>query len=334
MTELAILVKSYSGDFEYAQRLIASINAHNVDSLPVYVVVPEVDFAQFNQHNSDQIRILSENLFAAHLVHQDTAGFSPGYINQEIVKLAFWELGLCDNYLCVDSDAEFIRDFGRADFMALAGVPFTFLTEDRELQAEPGYFVDTWQSRMKSLEKIKTEIGYQGRWLLTVHGHAVFSARVLQSFVTDFLQPRDWDYKDALAISPYEPTWYNTWLLHTGVIDIISREPIVKTFHNSTQHLDYVLREVATQDISRGYVAVVVNSNYSRGDGVLSLTTSPTQLLASYVGFGDLFRALGRRFTRRVFVEKRPLRAVKATRVWFGAQLLKVPFVRNYVDVG
>ena len=39
------------------------------------------------------------------------AGLSAGYINQEIVKLCFWETGLADNYLCLDSDAEFVRDF-------------------------------------------------------------------------------------------------------------------------------------------------------------------------------------------------------------------------------
>ena len=334
MTELALLVKSYREDFDYAERLIRSINAHNADALPVFIVVPETDLAQFGVFATENITVLSENLFAEHLVHQETAGFRPGYINQEIIKLAFWELGVCDNYFCVDSDAEFIRDFTRADFMAAPGIPFTFLTEDRELIAEPEYFYDTWQNRMKSLDRIKSEIGYQGRWLLTVHGHAVFSATVLQSFVTEFLAPRGWDNKDALAISPYEPTWYNTWLLHTGVIEIIPREPIVKTFHNSIQHLDYVLREVNTKDLARGYIAVVVNSNYSRGDGVLSLTSSPTQLMASYVSFGDLFRALPRRLSYQLFVEKRPLRAWRSTRMWFGAQLLKVPIVRNYVNTG
>jgi len=334
MTELALLVKSYRDDFEYAARLVKSINVHNADLLPVYIVVPDEDVSQFSVFASDTIQVLSENLFANHLVHEETAGFRPGYINQEIIKLAFWELSLCENYFCVDSDAEFIRDFDRADFMAQPGIPFTFLTEDRELKAEPAYFVDTWQNRMKSLEKIKVEIGYQGRWLLTVHGHAVFSAKVLQSFVTDFLQPRDWDYRDALAISPYEPTWYNTWLLHSGAIEIVPREPIVKTFHNSTQHLDYILREIDTADLARGYIAIVVNSNYSRGNGVLSLNSSPTQLMASYVSFGELFRALGRRFSYQVFIEKRPLRALRTVRVWFGAQLLKVPVLRNYVDTG
>jgi len=328
MAELALLVKSYAPDFEYAKRLGESINTHNVESLPVYFVVPKSDISLFECLQSERVRILSENLFAEHLVHEETAGFGPGYINQEIIKLAFWELGLCENYLCVDSDAVFIRDFTRSDFMAAAGVPFTFLTEDRELQVEPGYYSDTWVNRMKSLEKIRAEIGYKGHWLLTVHGHAVFSATVLKSFVNDFLTPRGWDYKDALAISPYEPTWYNTWLLHAQPIQIIPREPNVKTFHNSTQHLNYLMREVSTEDLARGYVAVVVNSNYSRGDGVLSVTTSPTALLASYVSFPDLYGALWCRFKRRVLVEKLPLRSL---RVWVGAQLLKVPGLRNFV---
>ena len=331
MTELALLVKSYQGDFEYAERLMQSINAHNIDALPVYIVVPEKDLQQFNVFASDTTKILSENLFANHLVHEETAGFRPGYINQEIIKLAFWELDLCDNYFCVDSDAEFIRDFDRADFMAQPGIPFTFLTEDRELVVEPDYYQSTWVNRMKSLEKIRESIGYTGPWLFTVHGHAVFSATVLQSFVTDFLGPRGWDYKDALAISPYEPTWYNTWLLHTGVIEIIPREPLVKTFHNSQQHLEYQLRGIRKDDTARGFLAVVVNSNFSRGHGVMDAENSLKDTLAAYVPLPQLLRAFGFKLKRDVFIRRTPLRKL---RVWLGAVALKIPGVRRLVQSG
>jgi hypothetical protein len=329
MSEIALLIKSYSPDFQYAERLIESIRLHNIDALPTYIVVPENDLIQFQTLISPGIELLSENLFAQHLVHEETAGFRPGYINQEIIKLAFWELGLADNYFCVDSDAVFVRGFTRSDFMAKPGVPFTFLTEDRELQVEPGYYQDTWIHRYKSLEKIREAIHYQGRWLLTVHGHAVFSSKVLESFKRDFLDPRGWGYRDALAISPYEPTWYNTWLLHTNVIDIVPREPVVKTFHNSTQHLDYLLREVTITDLARGYLAVVVNSNYSRGDGLLSVTTSPTQLLAAYVSFPDLIRTFFRRFRINTIDDWVGLRRI---RIWLGGLLLKVPGVRAFVQ--
>ncbi len=331
MTELALLVKSYQGDFDYAERLLQSINTHNVDALPVYIVVPEKDLQQFNVFASDTTKILSENLFANHLVHEETAGFRPGYINQEIIKLAFWELDLCDNYFCVDSDAEFIRDFDRADFMAQPGIPFTFLTEDRELVVEPDYYQSTWVNRMKSLEKIRESIGYTGPWLFTVHGHAVFSATVLQSFVTDFLEPLGWDYKDALAISPYEPTWYNTWLLHTGVIEITSREPLVKTFHNAQQHLEYQLRGIRKEDTARGFLAVVVNSNFSRGHGVMDAENSLKDTLAAYVPLPQLLRAFGFKLKRDVFIRRTPLRKL---RVWLGAVALKIPGVRRLVQSG
>jgi hypothetical protein len=331
MNELALLIKSYQDDFAYAERLIRSVNTHNADSLPAYVVVPEKDIQQFNIFASNTIHILSEDLFASHLVHQETAGFRPGYINQEIIKLAFWELDLCDNYFCVDSDAEFIRDFFRADFMAQPGIPFTFLTEDRELVVEPDYYQSTWVNRMKSLEKIREAIGYPGPWLFTVHGHAVFSAKVLQSFVTDFLEPRGWDYKDALAISPYEPTWYNTWLLHTRVIEIFPREPLVKTFHNSQQHLEYQLRGIRKEDAARGFLAVVVNSNYSRGLGVMDADNSLKDTLAAYVPLLQLLRAVGFKLRRDVFVRRTPLRKL---RVWLGALALKIPGARRLVQSG
>jgi len=229
---IGLLIKSYAGDLDYARRLMASVSRFNNEHLPIFLVVPQDDVEIFQEFANQDVAVLSEELLASHLVRESIAGFSAGYINQEIVKLAFWELGLCDNYFCVDSDAEFIRPFSSRDFLHHDRIPYTFLTEDRDLVVEPDYYKSTWVNRMKSLEKIRESIGYTGPWLFTVHGHAVFSAKVLRSFVTDFLEPRDWDYRDALAISPYEPTWYNTWLLHTQQIPIYPREPLVR--HSTT----------------------------------------------------------------------------------------------------
>jgi len=93
--------------------------------------------------------------------------------------------------------------------------------------------------------------------------------------------------------------------------------------------LDYLMREVSNEDLARGYVAVVVNSNYSRGEGVLSVSTSPKQLLASYVSFPNLFRAFLRRFRVTIIDDRRGLRRL---RVWIGARLLKVPGLRLLVN--
>jgi len=170
-------------------------------------------------------------------------------------------------------------------------VPYTFLSEDAELISEPEYYQSQWQYRESRLMAIKDEIGVTERRLLTVHGHAVFSAAVLRSFRDNFLVPRGWDYIDALSFSPYEPTWYNMWLQHDHTIPTVMREPIFKTFHNASQHLEYLLHEVTKEEMARGYVGIIVNSNYSRGGGVVSVDDPRAQTLATYVGFGDLARA-------------------------------------------
>ena len=331
MHRIALLVKSYRKDYDYVVRLLASIACHNRDAVPVFIVVPAEDVVLFTGLATSGVDVLSEELLETHLVREPMAGLSAGYLNQEIVKLAFWELGLAENYLCVDSDAEFVRDFFTTDFMATADTPFTFMTEDAELQCEPEYYEQTWLPRLAKLENVRKAIGYTGPWLRTVHGHAVFSSVALQDFVSDFLQPRGWDYKDALEVCPYEPTWYTTWVLHARPIQVYPREPVFKTFHNSGQHLDYVLRGVSEEDIARGFVGVVVNSNYSRGEGVVPLDLQRYEALASYVTVPTLLKAMAFRAWDIVAVKKTPW---KRARMSAGRAALRVPGLRAMVDQG
>lgn len=295
MTAISILIKSHAGDAAYARRLLDSIRDHNADGIPVFAVVPQSDVAEFEDIAAGVAEVLPETLLERHLVTEPTAGFSAGYINQEIVKLTFWKLGVSDNYFCVDSDAEFIRDFTPADFMADATTPFTLLTEDRDLLADPDYFHRIWRGRERALTVIAEEVGYTGPWPVTVHGHAIFSGRVLQSFEEEFLSPRGWEYVDALRLAPYEPSWYNAWLLHRKPIPIVRREPLVKTFHTPVHHLDYALRGLSDRNVARGFLAVVVNSNFTRSEGVLSLNDPLDQVLASHVSASDLMSSLLRK---------------------------------------
>ena len=43
MTAFALLVKSYAPDLPYVERLMATVRLHNVESVPVHVVVPQAD---------------------------------------------------------------------------------------------------------------------------------------------------------------------------------------------------------------------------------------------------------------------------------------------------
>lgn len=307
MTEslpIALMLKSYAGDFAFAQRLVESFTRHNPEGLTLFCVVPNEDMPQFTPLSSPHVVVMDEAPFEKYFVTEALNGTRPGYINQEIVKLAFHELGLAENYFCVDSDAVFIRDLHAADFLAPDGYPYSVLVENNELKVEPRYYSQYWLSREKSLQQIADLIGIPGSVLLTCHGHQVFSSTVLRSFVTDFLSPRGWSYRDALAVAPYEFTWYNFWLQKSRVIPIHPREELVKVFHHENQHFEYILRGVTESDIARGFLAVVVNSNYSRDMGVLPADAPKPQALAPYLSYVEVAKLIGAKttdtFRRRV----------------------------------
>ena len=295
-----MLLKSYSGDIEYATRLVESFARFNADGIELFVVVPEADIAQFEGILKPNCTLISEDRFSQYLVNHEVHGIRPGYINQEIVKLAFWELELAENYFCVDSDAEFIREFRVTDFMFDQRTPYSVLVQDLELAVEPEYFHQYWKSRESEIAVIAETVGLDTRVVLTCHGHTVFSSGVLKSFVSDFLKPRGWTYADSLELSPYEFTWYNMWLQKSNVIDIRPREPWIKVFHNESQHLEYLMRGVTVIDIARGYVGVVVNSNYSRGAGVIDAGSTKSVNVARYLSYGEVAGVIKAKFADTV----------------------------------
>jgi len=292
MSRLAFLLKSHAPDFDHAQRMVESFNEFNRENIPLFIVVPKGDLGIFAAINGPNIEIRSESELGQYLVDEPVAGIRPGYINQEILKLAFWELGLADNYFCVDSDAVFVRPFIHEDFMFDETTPYTVLVEDNELKVEPRYYSEHWKGRETHLRHIQDLVGLNDRRLLTCHGHQVFSSQVLKSLKDDFMAPRGWSYRDLLAEAPYEFTWYNMWLQKVKVIPIEQREPLVKTFHHEGQHLEYALRGITTADIARGYVAVVVNSNFSRSWGEIDAAETPAQTLARYATWSTLVATL------------------------------------------
>jgi len=291
-------------DFEYAQRLVASFHEHNPDDLHLYCVVPQSDIHEFQTLQAPTVTVLEESLFEHYFTQEAVSGIRPGYINQEIVKLAFWEPGLAENYFCVDSEAVFIRDIRETDFLAPDGFPYTVLVEDKDLKTDPYYFEHFWESREHSQRLIAQELGISDPVIRTCHGHQVFSSEVLRDLKTSFLDPRGWTYLDALSLSPYEFTWYNLWLQKSRVIPIHQREPFVKVVHHEQEHIEFILRGMTQADLARAYLAVVVNSNFSRDKSMFTLTESKSAALAPYLSYRELAGLMATKFktsSRRLF---------------------------------
>lgn len=293
MYKFVFLLKSYKLDYSYVERLIKSYDLHNKELIPMYIVVPEDDIFIFNKFENSNIFIISEQSVTPLLVTDFSVhGIRPGYINQEIIKLAFWELNYCENYFCIDSDGVFLRDFFYKDFMYDEDTPYTILVEDNELKVEPEYYSTFWTTREGVINKIQKAIGLKDSILLTSHGFSILSRKVMLSFQNNYLKPRNLNYVDILKIAPYEFSWYNLWLQHDKTIDIHIREPLFKCFHHKNQHLEYLLRNIKSSDISNGYIGVIVNSNYSRDFGLINYDDNRLKIISVYLSMKELIQII------------------------------------------
>lgn len=258
---IAILLKTYRGDFRYIPRLLDSYIEYNKDEIPLYIVMPEADVELFSKTFQSYVpfikKIISEETFISDRVKKLN-----GWKVQQVVKLSFWELGLCDNYFCIDTDSYFIRDFYVNDFMYDEKIPYTILFEDKELKTDPEYRM-YWDVRQKQLEKICESIEYYPKKLMTCHGFQIFSTVVLENLKEVFMKEKGYDYVDLLEIAPYEFSWYNFWIQKTEIIPIYICEPLFKTFHLREHQAIAYLRKMTEKDIARAYIGIVVQSNWN-----------------------------------------------------------------------
>lgn len=309
----AFMLKTYSHDIKYATNLLESFHKFNRDSIQLYIVVPKFEVRLFSHFQNETCIVIAEESIPEKFTSVEVGGISPGYINQQLVKLAFWKLRLCQNYLCLDADGVFIRDFYVSDFMATPKDPYTVLIEDRDLQTDPEYYSAYWKFREEDLKKIRKFLELDSALVpLTCHGFQIFSTSILEKFEADILNQLNITFLDLLEISPYEFSWYNYYLQSTST-KIYPREPFFKYYHTRRQLLNSKLSGITQIDLARGYIGHVVNSNLTGKSknpmiydisltGLLRKTLPISVLLPSTLGrIGMIPILIWQRYLKRLF---------------------------------
>lgn len=270
MKKIAFFCKSYSRDIHAFKRLAKSFALYNTDNIVMYVSIPATELALFSEAIAPYscIQLLTDESYASnYFASKNSWEISLGYLNQEICKLSFWELGLTQNYLCIDSDALFIRKFGVRDFLRSDDVPFSVLSMDRDLCCDPSYR-EYWATRQAHVERIFKAVNLTDQRKMTSHGMTIFNSAVLQDLKLSFMKDRNLSYADLMKIAPLEFTWYNAWLQKSKLIPVIPIEPFFKTFHTFDDYTFWRLRLASTEDFARGYCGIVINSNWSRNKDI------------------------------------------------------------------
>lgn len=182
MHNFVMYCKTYSGDFERLSNLLKSIKKYNKDNIPLYISAPEHELYLFRPFSRANIFVISDESFAEkYLAKTGHSKMSVGYINQQICKLTFHKTALTKNYLCLDSDTIFIRNFYISDFMYDDKTPFTVLVMDKDLSIERHYRKKFWVGRQKAIKKIYDFMKFEDQRLRACHNSQVFNVQVLKS---------------------------------------------------------------------------------------------------------------------------------------------------------
>ena len=276
MDNLVLLCKSYIGDIERAAMLIESVTKHNVDRLPFYVSVPSGEHAAFYNRFRDSVTLIVDEAIV-------NKTYNSNWATQQIVKSEFWRLELCNNYLMVDSDSYFIKDFKEEDFIYEGSTPYTVMHEQKDLwqyvsrkcEHNPifKYHHGKDQEGFREMRKVvQKEFDRPGRAFDFGPGPVVWSCDVWKSLYTNYTQVKGGSFEQLIKTVPSEFTWYGEWLLKHRTIPIIPIEPPFKFFHHKEQYLD-ALESGETEDTLReNFFGIVMQSNwtapYKFGEGI------------------------------------------------------------------
>ncbi len=269
MTPLALYCKSYSTDLRRLVRLAESIHRYNVDRLPFFVSVPRTELALFAQHLAGlgAELLADEDILAAspRLRTEDVARMH-GAVSQQVVKSEFWRLGHSEAYVCLDSDAVFIRPFHQTDFLAPDGTPYTMLDEAHDLledalRHQKVRVVEAFEREATAMQQVFQRSGRRysfGPFPLVWH------RAVWQSLDEQYLQLRNMSFADAIAQTPIESRWYGEALLAYNAVPLLPCQALFKVYHYAWQFDQDRRRGMTDANLARLYCGVIYQSAWER----------------------------------------------------------------------
>lgn len=264
-----LFCKSYRTDLKRTVRLVESIARFNVGRLPLYVAVPRSDLALFKEHLAGlEVSLVDDESIIAANPRLDGVKINalPGHISQQIIKSEFWRLGLCESYLCLDSDAFFIRPFHAGDFLWRDGIPYTVMDENREfleasLSIRKTQVVHDFLRESAAVQVLFERTGKAyafGPFPLAWH------KAVWESLDKEYLHPHGMNLMDAIVLAPLESRWYGEALLRYRAIPLMPCQPFFKVYHYAWQ-LDKEQRSgVTTKQLAQLYSGVIYQSAWER----------------------------------------------------------------------
>jgi hypothetical protein len=265
MLMLVLFCKSYRGDLLRFQRLWASIQKYNADQIPFYASVPASDLELFRKEikNASEIHWLTDE----EIVEVSPGGSIDRYqgmdgrLSQQIIKAEAWRKIGCKNYVCLDSDCEFTRDFLRSNFISDDAIPYTvmhqhkcFLENSFRLNKPKHH-----QDFLRESKLLKDHFSRQGPDYEFGPMPCIWSSKVWVDLANKSLLTKKLNLWDAIELIPIEIRWYGEALLEHKSIALLPIESIMKAY---LYHWQYKNTKIKSKDLNNIYIGVVLQSNW------------------------------------------------------------------------
>jgi len=260
MNNVVLYCKSFSRDVDRTKVLLESVIKHNRDNIPFYISIPQEDTQLFR----DKLGTVGYTLITDNEILNKNLVQS--WKNQQIVKMLFWKLNTTKNYVVLDADSYFIKDFFIKDFLIYDDVPYTVMHEQKDLF--------TWTSKytqqlgfdpMKSFGECRYPIMdiFERKGRLYDFGPVpvVWSSKVWQSLEEEYIKPNDLTFDILIDTISSEFSWYGEWLLTKKPIELWPIEPMFKVFHYMPQYVEYKQSGYTEEQWSNLYLGVVMQSS-------------------------------------------------------------------------
>jgi len=287
MQVLTLYCCTHLEDIERVARLVKSIEQHNQDNIPFYISCPDKDLHSFEQRlegTTLNLSLIPETQIIELIpsVSKEKIYDIRGGLRQQIIKSNYWRLGFSMNYLCLDSDCIFIRNFGFKDFIIDNDTPYSVIHEGKSVLQPTNYLTKKNHREYFYSDRKPIQQRIQRPGVTYDFGYAPFlwSSLVWKSLEDNFLIPNKKSFLDIITENGSEFTWYGEALMKYRAIPLYPREELFKHYHYFDQHLIERLIGQNKEKISKDYMGIVMQSSWEKGSDSSSLRKNILSRLA------------------------------------------------------
>ena len=278
MDKISLVIKSYIPDAIRALRCVQSIHRHNKDNIPVYLLIKRAEESKFKEVFGDT---------KVNIIHDETITTTPtlpGWLYQQIIKSQFWVTGLSENYVTVDSDTVFFKDFYESDFMYDDNTPYIVMGERKDFLDEAWKLNrvgihqdmkgrDMYGARITNCIKRIREIIPNNINKFYDYGTSpyIFNSTVWRHFRDNYLVPNNLSFTNFSIIlnnegKMSESTIYGEYYLYSNLKKIMPISPLVKCYHDRSHWEFDKKHNIDIEDLKPNYIGYILQSNWSEED--------------------------------------------------------------------